>query len=236
MRRSDVSRTHRLALAWAVCDYVVVVEAQRRVVSHTSSDFRFDQELEHSENRQISMVVSHNNANSSLSISALVLAVGFLFAACADDQSPASTASVPAEPSTAVEPPPDPGESAAPVSLVSEPGPVSIVGVYEEIEFYPACVNETLDHLGVTWFPIVAAGGQPIDPALQPRVDEILAIDRETSPIAGVQGIVRIPGPGPGDDIGTLVVWDDGVARWVSNSRDLDVWMIDDEIRYMWAC
>lgn len=42
--------------------------------------------------------------------------------------------------------------------------------------------------------------------------------------------------PGPGDDIGTLVVRVDGVARWVSDNKQLDVWMIDDEISYTWDC
>ena len=45
-----------------------------------------------------------------------------------------------------------------------------------------------------------------------------------------------MPSPGPGDDIGTLVVWADGVARWASDSGKLDVWMIDDEITYPWVC
>lgn len=62
------------------------------------------------------------------------------------------------------------------------------------------------------------------------------AVEREDSPVAGVHGLARVPSPAPGDDIGTLVVWADGVARWVSKSRDLDVWMIDDEIVYTWVC
>jgi len=31
-------------------------------------------------------------------------------------------------------------------------------------------------------------------------------------------------------------MWADGVARWVSDSGKIDVWMVDDEITYMWAC
>jgi hypothetical protein len=184
------------------------------------------------------MGMSHSQANSSMRVGVLTLAVGLLFAACTDEQAPISTALVASETSTTIEPSTNsgPSSSVSSVSLVPAPDPVSIAGVYEAIDFYPACGNETLDHRGVTWFPIVAAGGKPLDPALQPHVDEILAVDREMSPVTGVQGIVRVVEPGPGDDIGTLVVWEDGVARWVSDSRDLDVWMIDDEIRYMWVC
>ncbi len=54
--------------------------------------------------------------------------------------------------------------------------------------------------------------------------------------MTGRQGLVRVVEPGPGDAFGTLVVWADGVAQWLSDSRDLDVWMIDDEIIYNWVC
>ncbi|MGH9135232.1 MAG: hypothetical protein ACRDZZ_14935 [Ilumatobacteraceae bacterium] len=89
--------------------------------------------------------------------------------------------------------------SNSPVPTRATPGaaPVEVVGLYESIEFYPACGNETLDHQ---------------------------------------DGLTRVAPPGPGDDIGTLVVWADGVARWTSDSGDLDVWMIDDEIVYNWVC
>ena len=49
-----------------------------------------------------------------------------------------------------------------------------------------------------------------------------------------VQGSLAVAGPD--DDVGTLVVWADGVARWVADSGDLDVWMIDDEVPYYWVC
>jgi hypothetical protein len=121
--------------------------------------------------------------------------------------------------------------------------PVGIVGVYEAIEFYPACGNETLNHQGVTWYTLVPVGfdlparltSNPGDADRQNMIDEVFAVARAESPVAGRYGLKVVP-PGPGDDIGTLVVWADGVARWVSDSRNLDVWMIDDPIRYIWAC
>ena len=120
----------------------------------------------------------------------------------------------------------------------SEPssGGVEILGIYPGVHAYPACGNESLDHLGVTWYPLVHTGYDPIDTSLQPRVDAIFDVEREEPPDARFQGLVRVMEPGPGDDIGTLVVWADGVARWISDSGDLDVWMIDDEIEYMWLC
>lgn len=163
-------------------------------------------------------------SRSLLRLGALALTVGVLLAACGDDAAPATStlpASVPAE---------------SPVSSPVSSEPVAIVGVHEGVEFYPACGNEILDHLGVTWFSIVAAGGVPVDPALQPQVDEVFSSEREPSPVAGKRGLVRVAAPGPGDDIGTLVVWADGVARWVSDSGDLDQWLVADEIQYMWVC
>ena len=178
----------------------------------------------------------------------LLLAWGVL-GACGSDGS-ASNASGTIEPPTATEPsttepsateplptepvattPPEPVDTAAPMGA-----PVAIVDVAEAVAFYPACGNERLDHDGVTWSPVVRAGSAAMNDELQARADEIFAVDRDESPVAGVQGFARVVAPGPGDDVGTLVVWADGVARWVSDSGDLDVWMIDDEVPYYWVC
>ncbi len=114
--------------------------------------------------------------------------------------------------------------------------PVPIVDVYELVEFYPACGSETLDHLGVRWYQLVHSGYEPAYPQLQEQFDEVIAVARDESPVAGVAGLVRVVAPGVGDDIGTLVVWADGLARWVSDSRDLDVWMTDEQIVQPWPC
>jgi hypothetical protein len=54
---------------------------------------------------------------------------------------------------------PLPSETSTPA-----PTPVKIVGVYEAIEFYPACGTETLDHQDVTWYLLVHSGFDPTDP------------------------------------------------------------------------
>lgn len=116
------------------------------------------------------------------------------------------------------------------------PAPVPILAVEEAVEFYPACGNEVLDHLGQRWYPIVREGSEPMDRDLQDEVDATFAVDRAKPPATMVQGLTRVSPPGPGDDTGTLVIWADGVARWTSDSGSLDVWMIDDEITYNWVC
>lgn len=143
------------------------------------------------------------------------------------DRSSATTAStsVPSSSTSVLEIPP-----------TSPPAPVPIASVFESVEFYPACGSETLDHLGVTWYQLVHPGYEAAYPELQERFDEVIAVDRAASPVAGIAGFARVGPPGPGDDIGTLVVWADGVARWVSDSGQLDVWMVDERIVNPWPC
>ncbi len=154
----------------------------------------------------------------------ILLVVVASFAGCGND----GDTTLPVVPLDTSKPSAEPATSA--------PSPVAIVGVYEAVEFYPACGNETLEHLGVTWSPIANVGFRPTDPTLQEKIDAVLAREREPSPVSGIRGLVRVVAPGPGDDRGTLVVWADGVARWVSESGELDVWMIDEEISYNWVC
>ena len=193
--------------------------------------------------RPIGMVSSYHGARRALA--GLFIACGIGFAACgSDNDAPAASAPNPdSRPAVLAVVVTDPGatvSSPAPFpshATVQSPAPVEIVGVYEDVKAYPACGNETLDHDGVTWYPVMRLGYQPFDSSLQARADEILAVDRVDPPSARLQAFARrVPSPGPGDDIGTLVVWVDGVARWVSDSGKLDVWMIDDEITYTWEC
>lgn len=113
---------------------------------------------------------------------------------------------------------------------------VAIVSVDEHLAFYPACGNETLEHEAVTWYPVTALEFHDANDEFMRRVAELKEAPRERSPVVGTNGFARTVPAGPGDDIGTLVVWADGVARWVSDSGKLDVWMIDDELTYNWVC
>lgn len=115
------------------------------------------------------------------------------------------------------------------------PAPVPIVAVHEGVGFYPACGNETLTFDGETWYQLNHYDGY--DEEYATIYEAFADAEREPSPVAGRRGFApAVVAPGPGDDIGTLVIWADGVARWVSESGDLDVWMVDDEITYNWVC
>jgi hypothetical protein len=159
----------------------------------------------------------------------LIVIGSVLIASCDDNRNTTEPTQVTEAPTTVTVPP---TESFVPTASDVVP----IVGVYEDVAFYPACGNETLDHLGTTWFPAFRPGRESSEREPQAEADALLAAPRAESPVQGIHGFTRVVSPGPGDDIGTLVIWADGVARWVSNSRDLDVWMINQKVAYSWEC
>lgn len=107
----------------------------------------------------------------------------------------------------------------------------TVVGAYEGVEFYPACGDEQLEHEGVVWYQV-----QEFE---YPEIYDRAANGyREQAPESvAVHGFAaRVVAPGPGDDIGTLVVWSDGVAYFVSDSGDLHAWLVQEELTYTWVC
>ena len=107
---------------------------------------------------------------------------------------------------------------------------VPIASASEHVDAYPACGNEPVRHDGVTWYPFDAGSA----PELWKSAIE--SVNREVYEVAIVSGFARVAPPGPGDDLGTLIVWADGIARWMSDSGNLDVWLTTDELTYDWVC
>ena len=106
---------------------------------------------------------------------------------------------------------------------------MTIAEAIEGVEYYPACGNEVLDLDGVLWYPI--------DETLAPELwAAATTIDREPYDAATVNGFARVAEPGPGDDVGTVVVYVDGIARFVSDSGNLDRWLTSEEQTYPWEC
>jgi hypothetical protein len=62
-----------------------------------------------------------------------------------------------------------------------------------------------------------------------------VAADAATMAVAA-GSVGRVVAPGPGDDVGTLVIYQNGLAYWVSDSGDLDTWLTDTELTYNWVC
>lgn len=95
-----------------------------------------------------------------------------------------------------------------------------VVTVHEDVLFYPACGNEVLHHEGVDFYQLL------------PEEDiEVVRLGFG----AGV-GVPLVAPPGPGDDVGTLTVYSDGFARFVSDSGLLDVWLTQEFRDYNWVC
>lgn len=112
------------------------------------------------------------------------------------------------------------------VNLKVSPSPTGWASATPDVAFYPACGNETLVHDGVTWYPIVR--------------DDWPAPSAKPATASGGRGIgasvPMVAAPGPGDDTGTLYVYREGKAYWVSDSGNLHTWLTVVPQTYNWVC
>jgi hypothetical protein len=126
----------------------------------------------------------------------------------------------------------EPSTSAAPTTTAvatTTPGEVAIVDVIEGFEYYNPCQNSTIDIGGTTYYSVP-------DGSMAELGGDYPAIDETRYPWpAEPQGLVRIAPPGPGDDVGTMVVYADGTARFESDSGMVS-WFTDQELTYNWVC
>jgi hypothetical protein len=132
--------------------------------------------------------------------------------------------------------PPATTPSTIPSTTAPESSLVEVVAVYERVAYYGACGNETATVDGVTYFPLFNEA--------YPRPDgagRLLDLDRYPVPGAALgmraapTGALRVAPPGPGDDIGDMIVYADGIARFESDSGWV-IWLTDDEQTYDWEC
>lgn len=132
-----------------------------------------------------------------------------------------------------------PGGSLAPVpgpdGQLDLGSPGAAIATYEDVQFYPACGNETLSHGGKLWFSFRPANPDDF-PVPGASSDAATGVGVASSPGTVSASVGMVVAPGPGDDIGTLTVYDKGFAYWVSDSGDLDTWLTNREIAYNWAC
>jgi hypothetical protein len=122
-----------------------------------------------------------------------------------------------------------PTTTAAPTTTTAAPdGDVTIVDVIKGFEFYNPCQNSTIDVKGTAYYSVPE--GSMADSGDFPDIDE----SRYPLPDEP-QGFARVVPPGPGDDVGTMVVYSDGIARFESDSG-LVSWFTDQEQTYNWVC
>ena len=107
------------------------------------------------------------------------------------------------------------------------------MGTYPGVAFYPACGNEILEYEGSTWYPLLPDDQKPAPTDLAQPTAQALGASGGRGISTSVHFVVA---PGPGDDTGTLTIFDDGTAYWVSDNGDLDTWLTTDEITYDWVC
>lgn len=126
------------------------------------------------------------------------------------------------------------GGGAASTGTTTGPAELSVVQVVEGVRFYPACGNEVVEVDGVTWYQLLPEEMDGLD---RTHVPDASAVGLP----AGVADVVpaallAVPAPGPGDDVGTLWVFSDGLAFWESDSGTLRTWLTQEERAYGWIC
>jgi hypothetical protein len=138
---------------------------------------------------------------------------------------------VPETPPVSVEPAPT-------SSLTIEPPKpaevVAITGIVRDVEYYPACQNSSVTIDERLWWPVPGPEWRGL-PGLLAEYEAIISVERQdpVDPAAGIR--TRVPGPGPGDDIGTLFIYADGYARFITDNG-LGIWLTTDEQTYNWVC
>lgn len=106
------------------------------------------------------------------------------------------------------------------------------VAVTHDVDFYPACGNETLTLDGTTWYPFTPANGE--DFVAPSALGDLPTVGwSRASAVRALPGVVA---PGPGDDTGTLVEYEGGFAHWTSDNGALETWLTTTQITYTWVC
>jgi hypothetical protein len=112
------------------------------------------------------------------------------------------------------------------VNLRVGPVPANYESSESGVSYYPACRNETLTHGGLTWYPISR--------------DDWPTPSAGAAAASGGRGVAAsvpmVAAPGPGDDVGTLYLYRDGIAYWVSDSGTLWTWLTLVPQAYNWVC
>lgn len=115
--------------------------------------------------------------------------------------------------------------------------PGAVLETHGDVPYYPACGNEVLTWEGEDYFPYNPADIDdfPDPTAMETRASALGA----TAPLAWVRMSVPLPSvvpPGPGDDVGTLVIYEGGHAFWESENGALSTWLTTAELQYNWVC
>lgn len=114
-----------------------------------------------------------------------------------------------------------------------------ILAVYDDVAYYPACGNEPVTVNGTTYYPLPSSnplrfGDDVIDPP-DPRRYPLPGTPGALGGGGGHGRLGAVAAPGPGDDVGAMVVYSDGVARYESDSGTVK-WLTTTPQVYNWVC
>ena len=111
----------------------------------------------------------------------------------------------------------------------SEPSSTAVAETIAGVDYYYACGNEVLELPdGRRFYPFVE----------QEQVDEDAYLSAPSPHRASTRlaaATLAVPMPEPGDDTGTLTIFEDGTARFVSETGT-EAWLTDEEQTYNWVC
>jgi hypothetical protein len=117
---------------------------------------------------------------------------------------------------------------------------ISIVAVYENVHWYPACATSPIELGGRLFYPL-PYGAPPVDESRYPLPlassragDDWGPTDSSIGSLLSVS-LPRVAPPGPGDDVGTVIEYSDGMARFDSESGDV-AWLTLEKQYYGYVC
>lgn len=105
---------------------------------------------------------------------------------------------------------------------------VAVVEVFNGFEYYGPCGNEILLLEDMVLYPLLSAELTALDLDRYPTDPDVLSEQGLVAPL-------RVGPPGPGDDVGTLLVYENGLVRFESDSGQVS-WLSNEQRTYEWEC
>ena len=112
----------------------------------------------------------------------------------------------------------------------------TVVAVYANVNWYPPCATSPIELGGDLYYPL-PMGAPPVDESLYPVPTGPAChnLGSDEPSVALAAGLPRVVPPGPGDDIGCVIVYSDGVARFESHSGNV-AWLTRKVQEYGYVC
>jgi hypothetical protein len=134
----------------------------------------------------------------------------------------------------------------SPQNPSGEPTDITIVDVIENVQWYPACATSPIDLGGRLFYPL-PFGAPAVDESMYPLPARASALGSGGSAAADGESMnsryfmtlsLTLPGvapPGPGDDVGTVIIYSNGMARFESESGTV-AWLTTEKQYYGYVC